>query len=847
MVQMYNVVSEPKNTIVVIVSLLFFFSGAAALVYEVLWMKELSLLFGNSAQAAAATLAAFFTGLAAGNTYWGRRASRLNRPLLVYGILELCITLSATLYFAVYVAYDAVYPILFGAFEQSPTFLTATKFVLALILFFPAAFFMGGTLPVMTQYFVRNYNTLGKRASVLYTLNTFGAATGSLAAGFYLPQALGVDNSYFLAMLMTLSVGIVAVVLGRSSDSVASRLVSKNESSQPPHNKKNKQTVPRNLIVLAMLSGFASLALQVLWIRMFAQVLHNSVYSYSAILAIFLIALALGGAIAREVARREIVGQWFLPCLLSLSAVLVAASPMVFYFLTDNGSYIGGDEGFSAYLLQIFVVISIVIGIPTLIIGILLPYLFKLAESRQASPGEIVGRLITVNTIGAISGSIIAGFVLLNWVGLWSSIRIIASLYIAAAICCLMMRPPTSRVMKLVPIFSALLLVTVLNTSQLPVVKIDSRANKETLLKVWEGADATVAVVQQNGYLYTKLNNWYTLGSTGDMTAQQIQSHIPLLLHPNPKQVFYLGLGTGITAGTALEYQVDEVIVSELSPSAIRASQEFFAEYTNGLYSDPRVKVIAEDGRNVLRGSRKSYDLIISDLFIPWKAGTGSLYSVEHYETALGRLTAGGMYAQWLPLYQLTRDEFAIIARSMLEVFPMVSMWRGNFRADGAVVALIGHQESASLTTKSPLFASSTFALREWTKGEGSTLPLITHYLGTLNAEHKHIADAPLNTDNYPLIEYLAPINHRLEKSGQLTWFLEEQLFDFMRPYSKQQTLNADTYLATIDPAWREVIEAGYYLHLSHMLQNKSPDDLVSAQSTYRELLTKAANVLVPE
>ena len=204
---------EPNALTIVVASVLFFLSGWAALVYQVLWMKELSLLFGNSAQAAAATLAAFFTGIAAGNAYWGRRASKLKRPLFAYGVLELCVTLSAILYFVVYFSYDSIYPILFGIFENAPAIFMLAKFALALLLFFPAAFFMGGTLPVMTQHLVRNRETLGKHASVLYATNTFGAASGALAAGCCLPHNLGIDTSYFLAMAVSCLVGLIALGL----------------------------------------------------------------------------------------------------------------------------------------------------------------------------------------------------------------------------------------------------------------------------------------------------------------------------------------------------------------------------------------------------------------------------------------------------------------------------------------------------------------------------------------------------------------------------------------------------------------------------------------------------------
>ena len=833
---------EPKGLTVFIVCVLFYLSGMAALIFEVLWMQEISLLFGNSSQAAAATLAAFFTGIAAGNAYWGRRASQLARPLLTYGVLELCVTFSAVIYFAVYLAYDSLYPILFSLFESTPAIFTLTKFVLALLLFFPAAFFMGGTLPVMTQYLVSNRDTLGKRASVLYAINTFGAASGAIAAGFYLPKVLGTDLSYLLAMGIAFLVRLAGILWGRNT------IISDNNSNfetEPNITTDEKIfTNDRILKTLALMSGFASLALQVLWIRMFAQVLHNSVYTYSAILSVFLISLAIGSSIARQLARLHIVAHWFLPSLLTSTALLIAASPMLFYFLTDGASYISGKDNFIGYLLQIFSIVTIVIGAPTIAIGILLPYLFKLAENGHIGPGETIGRLVTINTIGAIAGSIAAGFVLLEWIGLWSSLKTIAVIYIVAALYSLNERPTQRVMVKIVPIIGLVMLVTILDTNKLPIVNIDAKSKSETLLKVWEGADATVAVVRRNGHLKTKLNNWYTLGGTDDMSTQQMQSHLPLLLHPNPKQIFYLGMGTGITAGTSLDYSVDEVVVAEIAPSAIKASKEFFEDHTNGLFNDPRVTVIAEDGRNVLRGSRQTYDLIISDLFIPWKAGTGSLYSVEHYEVARKRLNDSGMYVQWLPLYQLTKEEFTVIAHTMLTAFPKVSLWRANFSVNRPVVAFIGHQESSNLSSDSPLLITSRFALSEHLKSQGDTVPLVAHYAGTIRLDDTRISSAPINTDNHPIIEYLAPINHRREKAGQAEWFVGQQLLEFVAPYLNEDSLHADPYLSNINPDWYNAIQAGYYLHASYVLRTSNPNNSKEAKASYKALFMKAATAL---
>ena len=834
--------TEPRALTVVIASALFFLSGLAALVYQVLWMKELSLLFGNSTQAAAATLTAFFTGIAAGNFYWGSRASKLARPLLVYGVLELCVTLSAVLYFAIYLAYGALYPILFSVFEHTPIIFTLTKFALALLLFFPAAFFMGGTLPVMTQYLVRNKETLGKRASTLYTINTIGAASGAIAAGFYLPSALGINNSYLLAMAITLSVALIAIILGRKMSPDATPKTTQDTVNTVD---KSKQLMaPQTLSLLAWLSGFAALALQVLWIRMFAQVLHNSVYTYSAILSTFLVALALGGAIARELARRQIVMYWLLPALLTIVALLIGASPLVFHFVTDGARYIGGNESFVAYLFKIVSIVAIVIGIPTIMLGIVLPYLFKIAEGGGYQPGETVGRLVTVNTIGAIIGSIVAGFILLDWIGLWASIKAIATLYLIAAFWLLIERSSQSSMVKLVPVIGLLLLSTFLDAGKLPLVKIDAIGKNETLLKVWEGADATVAVVRRDDQLRTKLNNWYSLGGTADSTTQQMQSHLPLLLHPMPKHVFYLGLGTGITAGTALDYKVDKVTVTEIAPSVIQASKEFFSDHTNGLYDDPRVTMIAEDGRNVLRGSRNTYDLIISDLFIPWKAGTGNLYSVEHYDIATKRLNAQGMYVQWLPLYQLTKDEFAIIARSMQEVFPMVSLWRAGFSKKRPVVALIGFKQNAQLLPNTPLLEASKLVLRQHLNGQNDIVPLISHYAGTLREDDNQLSNAPLNTDSRPVIEYLAPMNHRLEKSGKVDWFVGLELLDFVKPYLTRDALSSDPYLSEINSDWNDAIQAGYYLQASFLIKAGTHESKSQSQTNYESLIKKAASQL---
>jgi spermidine synthase len=803
--------------------LLFFVSGAVALIYQILWMKELSLLFGNSAQAAAAVLAAFFAGLAAGNRFWGARAERLRNPLMTYAQLEVAIAGGALLYFVILQAYNVLYGMLFDHLYNYQFLFSALKFLSAFILLFPATFFMGGTLPTMAQFLIRNPTNLGRRASFLYAINTIGAASGAFSVGFLLPRQLGYDLSYLVALVGTLSVALVAALMARSLGDY-----------KPHATPANKEQVSHDSQTLtawvALISGLVTMMLQVFWIRMFVQVLQNSVYTFSIILVTFLVALAVGGWIAGFLARRKATSANVLVLLLSLSAILAAASPLVFFTATDGLRSIGGNTDFGTYLWQISGLVLLTVGLPVSIMGAVFPYLFKVAEQEHVSPGRVIGRLVTLNTIGAVIGSLLGGFAILSLLGLWPGIRLAAACYLVTAFAVLIQAQTPSRAAKLAPVVGLLLMFTILDTSRLPQVKVDPVKRDETLLQVWEDSTGTVAVIRSRGNLRTKLNNWYTLGGTGDRLTQEVQTHLPMLLHPKPEKVFYLGMGTGMTAGTALEYPVEEVVVAEIAPAVIEASRQFFEPYTNGLFHDPRVRIAAEDGRNFLRGTRTKFDLIISDLFIPWKAGTGSLYSREHYQRASDRLEENGLYAQWIPLYQVTDEEFFIIAKTMLEVFPQVTLWRAHFRSDRPVLALIGHQREESLDPTLPLMARSRLAL-EQNRQELTTFPIVSQYVGRLNKYEPRFADVQINTDAFPIIEQIAPINHRLERAGKKQWFIEEELLEYMADFLDWTALKNDAYLSDLPQTWLHTIQAGYYLQSLDLLRDLEHENAKLAEN----------------
>jgi spermidine synthase len=768
----------------------------------------------------AATLAAFFSGLAVGGYHWGQKIATQQQPLKIYGWLELGVAVSALGYFLLLQAYALIYPTLFAWFGNERLLFLLVKFLLAMLILFPPAYCMGGTLPVLSHFVVRQQQQLGQKVSVLYVVNTLGAVVGVLLASFYLPPTLGYFHSYWVAIGLTVTVALVAF---RFSSKQHNPLT---ENRTPFIDRHNLPVLVNyvDLKGLAFISGLGMLALQVLWGRMFAQVLQNSVYTFAIILVVFLLCLALGGAIARWLMSSRFDKQLILFLLLLVGGLLVAITPFEFIYLTHDLRYLGSQEGWLDYLILISANAFMIMAPSLCLLGTVFPLLLKLAEQQQQAVGRIVGQLVSINTSGAIVGSILAGFVILDTLGLWAGIRLIAVIYIMCAWYWLGRSRFHSSRWVIVPAVTVVLLVSVLDVSRLPLVRVDPLIDKESLLELWEGSAGTVAVIRKQDNLKVKVNNHYTLGGTASLEYERLQGYLPVLLHDVPKSVYVLGLGSGITAGASLKFPIKSLVVTELVPEVIEASDKYFHEYTTGLFYDPRAQVIAEDGRNYLRGTEQSFDVIISDLFVPWKAGVGGLYSLEHYQTIMQRLNNKGLFMQWLPTYQLSKKEFDIIAKTMFEVFPQVTVWRGDFAARKPIIGLLGHQQVSFLSTSAWVFQN----LSE----EPDRVSLMAHYVGNLGAIKNQYQSIAINTDNFPVIEFSAPVSQRQIKTGQSTWFAGEQLITFMQQLQDALPSTQDQYLQAIPIAHKSQAQAGLYLHRAQWLKHKGR--IAAAEKQFR-------------
>jgi len=742
---------------------LFVASGAAALIYQVLWLKELGRLFGVTAYAASVTLAVFFLGLAFGGWALGRVADRLRNPLRTYAWLELGVGSSALFYFLLFDVYRAVQGPLFGAIGYRPAILILVKFALAAGILFLPAFLMGGTLPVMAQVLVRRRSQLGARVTLLYAANTTGAAAGALAAGFVLPRILGFNASYLVAIGLNVAVALLAWFWsGRETAPVEVLPVPETPAD-------SREGLPaRVVLAVAAVSGFATLGLEVIWTRMFSQVLQNSVYTFSIILTVFLAGLALGSAVAHLLCRRVRSERLTLALLLTGSGILVACTPLLFRLMSASIDYTGSDLGFWTYVAIVFAGAVVSIGPAVVVMGAVFPFLMKLSERHSRGAGRTVGQLTAVNTAAAILGSLAAGFLLLEVFGVWGNIRALAAVYLLLALAVWPWKARERRVLLALPLLGLVVAAVVLDYGDYRDIWLK---DGEQLVESWDGPAGAVAVVRHGeNALRIRVNSSYNLGSSASAVNERLQGQIPLLLHPRPRSVFFLGLGTGITASGALDFDLERIVACEVNADVIRASRKHFGPWLNGLFEDPRVSVYPEDGRTWLAATRERFDVVVADIFLSFKAGVGSLYTLEHFSAVRERLEPGGVFVQWLPMFDFSEPEFEIVARTMLEVFPSVTLWRRSHSPKYPVYALVGRLEQEPID---PFVMEARLEMLRARSGLDPETWLLNipyaAYAGNIRAMEERFQDAPLNTDDRTVLEYVAPMTERNRGKGDGT------------------------------------------------------------------------------
>ena len=763
---------------------LFAVSGAAALIYEVVWTRLLTLQMGHGIAAASTVLAAFMGGLAVGAAVAGRRGGRLSpeRALTIYAGLELAIGVLALL---VPFALTAIRPLLVGAYadgEGGATFALLRLGTSVLLLAVPAAA-MGATFPIASRWMVRGAASAAQDAGGLYAANALGAAAGAVLAGFVLIPALGLSGSTWVgvALNITAAAGAFAIARGaaisptgdvRRADASASAapLPDTRRGLKPPPSERSKEQ-PWLAAVALGASGFASLTLQVVWTRLLAQILGPTTYAFSIVVAIFIIGLAGGAALgAWLVARVRSAAVGLAMCMLIGVGLSLAAASSVDWALLTMAEIVArpGYQFVDVLARQVMMVTGLLLPM-TIAFGAAFPFAVSLAAGRDESVTENLGRIYAVNTVGAIAGALLAGFVLVPQFGLHWTIRVAALVVgLTAGTILISAGPARGRLVGFA--LAVVVLVAGFALPQWDRLLLSSGAYKyaaamrgpslETalaageLLSYREGATGTVAVRQLAGTVSLAIDGKVDASNAGDMLTQRLLAHLPLLLHPAPKRVAILGLGSGVTLGSALTHPLEAATILEISPEVVDASRFFDVENHRAL-ADPRTRLIVGDGRTHLMLGRESYDVIVSEPSNPWMAGIASLFTREFFEGAKARLAPGGMLCQWAHTYDISRDDLRSIVATFLTAFPDGSMWL----VGDADVLLVGTTGALDDRIAGMAAAWQRPGVAEDLASVGALDPFaVTSLFVAQGAALKDWADgAPLQTDNRLRLEFSGP------------------------------------------------------------------------------------------
>jgi len=630
----------------------------------VLWLRGFIALLGATAPAVAATLSGVFLGFAAGSRIGAVLARRPAKAWRTYGLLEIVAALASAL--------------AFPGFTRGETFVAAPLVFLATVC-------MGATLPVLAAARGR------AGVSDLYGANLAGAVAGALAVPFLLLPAFGVQGSSLLVAAIGASAG--AVALARTGRRVASSAVAAVAAPpSPPPIVGDPGDALRGMLGLSFLSGFVLLALETLFTRLFAQVHESSVSAFAVVVAVFLAALAAGAGLARPDLLRRWSGAQRLVLAWTLAAAFAAAIPLCFAPLTGGLEAIDVSRfGGRCALLGLA---CLVVGPAVATAGVGFPWLLRAATSAGGG-ARAVARLLAANALGSILGPLAATFVLAPLFGTGRSAALLGALLAFAAAAAFRGRERARRGTKTLAACGGLAALAVFAFADPLRVRLDA-GRGETLVALTEGAHGVVAVVRDAAGMRIKVDNHYVLGGTAAAGDLRQLAHLPLLLHPEPRRVAFLGMGTGITAGAAVAHPVESIDVVELMPEVVAAARAHFGAASQGLFSDPRVHVVEGDARIFLERHARAFDVVVGDLVVPWRAGESALYTREHFERARASLRPGGIFCQWLPAYQLTVEQFDAIAATFLDAFPRASLWRGDFVAGLPTLGLVGHDRDVA-------------------------------------------------------------------------------------------------------------------------------------------------------
>lgn len=764
--------------------LLFMVSGAAALIYEVVWFQMLQLVLGSSAISIGVLLGTFMGGMCLGSLGLARFVSVGRHPLRVYALLELAIGASGILMLGAMPLVEGVYTSVVG--HGLPSLLWRGFFAALCLL--PPTTMMGATLPAVARW-VRTTPRGVSWLGYFYAGNTTGAVFGCLAAGFYLLRVYNVSTATFIAVVLNVVVAAGAFALSRTEPLVAARA-----DGDPADLADLATPTPRSaawIVYLTIcLSGVSALGAEVIWTRLFALLLGATTYTFSIILAVFLIGIGLGSSGASFAMHR--IGKP-LRALGVVQLLLIAAIAWAHWNISSALPYWPVNPQLASspwYQFQIDLVRSLWAILPAACLwGASFPLALAAVASGTDDSGRVVGRLYAANTVGAIVGSLAMSLIIITTFGTQNGERI---LIVLAALAALVALVPLSfvegkyrftardAVWILIVVEAASL--TVRNVAPVPPLLLGHGRlsalevhNKETFLYAGEGMNSSPVITRDpNGIVsYHNAGKVQASSQPQDMRLQRMLGHLTTFVPEHPRSVLVIACGAGVTAGAAsIDPRVEKETIAEIEPLVPEAAAKYFGDYNFNVVRNPKVHVEIDDARHFLNTTKEKFDAITSDPFDPWVKGAANLYTKEFWEMVRAHLNPGGVATVFVQLYlsglAASKSEIA----TFFQAFPNAIIWGNPIRGVGYDIVLMGRVDGARIDVDQmqrlldrPDFGQVARSLRQI--GFNSAIDLLSTFAGRDPELRPWLVDAEINRDNNLRLQFLAGFDLNLDQREQ--------------------------------------------------------------------------------
>jgi spermidine synthase len=750
-----------------------FVSGASALIYQLIWVRLLGLVFGVSSFAVATVVAVFLLGLGLGSYFFGRWSERTRDPLRIYMYVELGIAATSLLAYLVIEALP-VYRYLYEYAYNNLGFygLSVARLLLSTVVLLPPVFLIGGTMPLLAKYFLRNPDNLGSSFSKLYYLNTLGASAGVLLTGFVFVRLFGVIGTLMIAVGGNLLVALLVAMSKRGG-----------EPARPAPAGKAPYSY---MLVFLFLSGFISLGYEMLWVRILSTYGLSTSQAFALILAGFLLGFSVGAwFVARKVDRRQDLEAWF--SAVSIVTALSGAIVLLLFRQFENLTLLLAQTTPAGQLSAGMTLAFVVSFIPAAFMGILFPLGVRIYAHDVDRIGAKAGNTFFSNTLGCVLGSLLTGFVLIPFVGMWNTTLILINLSLLIAVALLLRGSHPARMqwlsLAIVAVVANLLVFTDSKTfhAQLKGPDMQAAAAGFEVIYYEEGLSGTVTAVERGDYRGLFVDGQNVSGTDIVLLADsKMLAHIPLLLAEEPEVALTVGYGTGTTSGSMLLHDVD-VHAVEIEEKIIEAAP-LFSSVNHDSYADPDLEIVLDDARNYIATTDDEFSVIVTDVTNLKYKRNPYLYTQEYFEIMRDALSTEGVAAAWLPIGGLSFNDLRTLIATFDSVFPHTTAWYFT-QFPTHFIILVGTPEPTLVNLPELREKMGEVERDLRTLAVNNVYELAGMLLLGENDIDALVEGAPLHTDNRPILEYSDMALYNVEdvapNLGRLLEFQQEDLLEY--------------------------------------------------------------------